>query len=183
MALTYRKSHIPDFRRLRRVLTAEANAVLERETEAFAEAEATRFRRDIERQVFRSFREHPLTPAYFARKRRAGLDERILIATGWYTDHIRVWRHRSPSGNTRERYWRVGFHPTVLARDAKGRRVPITLDRLARVHEFGSAIHRIPARPHWNVHLRAMRERAHDVRARIRREILRRLRLRWPRFA
>lgn len=182
MALQYRKPSLPDFRRLRRTLAAEATAVLERETRAFADREVALFRQEIERQVFPSFAQHPLTPAYFARKRRAGLDERILIATGWYTDHLRVWRHRSLV-NRRERWWRIGFHPTVLARDAKGRRVPITLDRLARVHEFGSAIHRIPARPHWRPHLRAMRVRAREVRARIRQEILRRLRIRMPKFA
>lgn len=178
----YRKPHIPDFRRLRRTLVAEANAVLERETKAFADAEVALFQQEIERQVFPSFEAHPLTPRYFARKRRQGLDERILIATGWYRDHIRVWRHRSLT-NRRERWWRIGFHPRVRARDAAGHILPITLDRLARVHEFGSAINRIPARPHWRPHLRDMRVRARAVRARIRAEILRRLRLRMPKFA
>lgn len=178
-----RRPHIPDFGRFRRQFAALANAVLERETEAFAIAERDRFKADLERQVFPAFRRYPLTERYLRRKQLARADARVMLATHWYKNHIRVWRWRPPVNRARTRGWRVGFHPTVLARDLQGRRTDLPLHRLARVHEHGSLDQRVPPRPHWRPHLLAMARRARAVRRRIRAAIMDAARRRFRRFA
>lgn len=178
---TYRLPQIPNFRRITRQFAEIALATIEREAEAFAYVEVERFKRDIERQVFPAFRQHPLTEGYIRRKRYAGADRRVMLATHWYKDHIRVWRWRPRTGTSRATGWRIGFHHTVRARDLWGRIRDITLNRLARVHEYGTDDQRIPPRPHWRPHLAAMRGRAMTVRHRIRRQIVveARRRIRW----
>lgn len=172
----YKPPHLPAFKKVVRTVIETANEVLDEEVERFANTERADFVRNIKQQTFQSFIEHPLSDNYAARKRQAGLDRRVMIATGWYTQHIRVWRNRDPRGNPRVRYYRVGFHPQVRARDSKGRIVPITLNRLAFVHEKGSIKRSIPARPHWQPHLNAMRGRAPAVRSGIRKKIVKKVR-------
>jgi len=178
---TYRPPHVPNFRRITRQFAEIAVATVDRETEAFAEREVVLFQGEIERQVFPSFRRHPLTEGYIRRKRYAGADRRVMLATHWYSEHIRVWRWRPPTGGTRSRGWRVGFHPRVQARDLYGRIREITLNRLAAVHEYGTDDQRIPPRPHWRPHLEAMRGRAMTLRQSIRSQIMdeARRRIRW----
>jgi len=183
MPLHYHKPHIPDFRRVTRALASIAVATVDAEVEAFAEREAADFTRNLERQTFASFRRYPLKRAYFKRKKQQGLDERVMIATEWYKDHVRVWRWRPVNADRHTHGYRVGFHPRVQARDAKGRIVPILLDKLAKVHEHGSADQNIPPRPHWRPHLKAMTRRARTLRERIRREILKALTKKLPRYA
>ena len=177
----YRRPHIPDFRRVTRQFAAVANAVMDREVREFADDEAELFKDKIERQVFISFRRHPLTEGYIRRKRYAGADTRVLLATHWYKDHISVCDWRPTRAARRRRGLRIGFHHAVRARDLRGRITDITLDRLARVHEHGSDDQRVPPRPHWRPHLDAMTRRAGALRTRIRREIMREARrtIRW----
>jgi hypothetical protein len=174
----YQKPHIPPFRQIAQAVSETANAVLDEEAEAFANEERDLFVRKIERQTFRSFTLEPLKSPYAARKKRAGADPRVMIATKWYIQHIRVWRNRDPAGNRRVRYYRVGFHPQVRARDLKGRIVPITLNRLAWAHEEGRDEINLPARPHWRPHLNTMVRKAPAVRRRIRGRITKEVGLR-----
>lgn len=180
----YRKPHLPKFSRITRKFAAIANDILGAEVDAFAETEAARFKRDIERQVFPSFRRHPLKVTYFKRKKQLGLDPRIMIATAWYKEHIRVWAWRPPRTNPRTtRGYRIGFHPRVQARDYRGRIVPILLNKLALIHEHGSADQHIPPRAHWEPHRRAMVRRAVPLRERIRRLIIKQAKKSLARFA
>ena len=58
-----------------------------RATEALASECASRVRVVLETQAFAAV---PLTPKYLARKRRRGLDERVMIATREYLDSIQA---------------------------------------------------------------------------------------------
>jgi hypothetical protein len=179
---TYRPPHIPNFRRITRQFAEIAIAQVDEAVEEFAHEEVDLFVREIAQQVFPSFRQHPLTEAYARRKRYAGADRRVLMATHWYVDHIRVWRWRPPGTSPRRASgWRIGFHPTVRARDLWGRITDITLNKLARVHEYGSRDQRVPARPHWRPHLTAMQGRAATLRQGLRQDIVTeaRRRIRW----
>ena len=75
----------------------------------------------------------PLKAYYKAWKIRQGLDERILIATGFYRDNIGWWVSR---GN-------VQFGVRQSKKTTNG----LPLWKLARIHEFGTRT--IPARPLW----------------------------------
>lgn len=76
----------------------------------------------------------PLNDAYLEGKIKVGRDPRILIATGFYQDHI-TWGKRADGT-----VW-VGVED-IMHPDAD-----ISLIVLARIHEFGTAT--IPARPLW----------------------------------
>ncbi len=178
-----RRPHIPNFRRITRRFAEIAVAEVDVAVEDFANDEVEMFQREIEQQVVPSFRRHPLTEAYMRRKRYAGVDRRVLLATYWYRDHIRVWRWRPPTGGRRRTGWRIGFHPTVRARDLRGRIKDITLNRLAAVHEYGTDDQRIPPRPHWRPHLTAMARRARTLRREIRTRIVAEARRRIRGFA
>lgn len=171
--LKYKKPHIPPFRQIARVIIETANEVLDEEAEAFAEEETELFKDEIRRQTFSAFRRFPLSLGYLRRKQLANADERVMIATGWYLQNIRVWRHRDPAARPRARWFRVGFHPQIRARNLKGQRMPIHLNRVAWVQEKGSAKMNIPSRPHWKPHYDQMRTRAPAVRTRIRNRIVR----------
>jgi hypothetical protein len=75
----------------------------------------------------------PLTERYADYKMDHGLDDRILIATGFYRDHI-GW------GVTHNKIW---FGVPNITHEPSGLPLPV----LARIHEFGTAT--IPARPLW----------------------------------
>lgn len=77
----------------------------------------------------------PLSPDYLEAKREAGLDTRILIATGFYIEHIESWVDLD--GNAH-----VGVKPGVI-HEPSG--LPLTM--LARIHEFGTAT--VPPRQLW----------------------------------
>jgi len=98
----------------------------------------------------------PLQEAYLARKIRVGRDPRILIATGFYQEHIN-WGY-SPNGNL----W-VGVD-NIIHPDAD-----ISLVVLARIHEYGTAT--IPARPLWRPLLSKYIRRNKQFATRYRKEV------------
>ena len=101
-----------------------------------AEDFATDLRRIISSQVFAWA---PLSPAYAKRKKRLGLDPRILIATGAYIKAIQAMPNDDGS-------WRVDVPNTPLSPKSK-----YTLRDLAHWLEWGytSGNTVMPPRPHW----------------------------------
>lgn len=162
----YKKPHIPPFHKLVIAAKERAGRVLEEEVKRFADEEQQAFVQRIDKQEFPSFDAQPLSPRYAAWKKKKGLDERVMIATGWYIENIKVWK-RKESGTRRTAFF-VGFHKRVQARDHKGRIVPVLLSTVARVHEHGSVKMNVPARPHWGPQYKEMVKRAVPVRERIR---------------
>lgn len=91
----------------------------------------------------------PLNPDYLAWKQRAGLDERILLATKTY---VRSIMPPDPQAKRRvpgldeppdEQTWEVG--PADEIHQPSG----MNMRDLAALHEFGSYRLNIPPRPHW----------------------------------
>ena len=112
----------------------------------------------------------PLSPGYVAEKVKAGLDERILIATGFYVENIQAFLSRGgASGGSR---WRVGFPPGMTHEPSQ-----IDINLLAKWLEFGTV--NMPPRPHWRpVWSRFVvngRKNAEDVGTAVREEFTRRL--------
>ena len=165
--LTYKKPHVPDFGRVRRAFKS-AKAIVAEEVEAFAEEQRDDFKHRIEQQDFPSFDAAPLSVAYANRKLRLGLDSRVMIATEYYKDAIKVFSRKDRDGSVT---YYVGFHSREKARDHKGERVPITLVELAWVHEKGSIKMQVPARPHWSPHFALMHARAKERRKMIRKRV------------
>lgn len=165
--IRYKRPHVPDFGRVRRAFKS-ATAIAAEEVEAFAEEERDSFQKQIEQQDFPSFNASPLSPGYAKRKERMGLDPRVMIATGYYKDAIKVFSRKNRDGSIT---YYVGFHKRELARDHKGKRVPITLVQLAWVHEKGSVKMNVPARPHWSPHFALMHARAGARRDLIRKRV------------
>lgn len=103
----------------------------------------------IERQLYDW---KPLSPKYRRFKERHGLDPRILIATHDYLDGIGVRRLKDGSvyvGVKRRRHKPSG----------------LMLERLARIHEFGTRNKRVPARPHWRPVLSVIKRDLKQTRA------------------
>jgi len=98
--------------------------------------------RDTLQEVIRSqlMAWKPLSPGYQKAKKKSGLDERILIATGEYVSKICVMREETKNGVL----YSVGF-PSGALHEGSG----LPLHVLARVHEFGSSKAHVPPRPHW----------------------------------
>lgn len=180
MAVKTRKPHVPDLRRFFTRFSEIAQRVLEREVEELAERERAAFVQRIEDQNFQSFDAAPLNSAYLERKIAAGGDPRIMIASGFYKDNIRVFRRVNYDDSIT---YYVGFHKRMQARDIAGDRVPILLVKIAWIHEKGSAKMNIPARPHWGPHYADMQKRAKADRERIRAAIMKELTRRFPRYA
>lgn len=174
-----KKPHIPDFRAVRRTMMAVSQEVTERRVAEFAEHEREVFVSRIKSQDFDSFDANPLSDRYRRWKLARGLDPRIMIRTGNYVDHIRVWRERIDRHTLG---LRVGFHPRLLARDAKGQRITgLLMSTIAWVHERGSAkLPDLPVRPHWGPHFREMHERSNPLRASIKTEIRKRAKAELP---
>lgn len=175
--IKYKSPHVPDFARARRVVSRIVTEEAESQVYAFAEREADIFRWAILRQDFQSFHELPLTLRYLSRKIAAHADVRVMIATQWYIDHIKVFKKRNADG-TLTVY--VGFHRNVHARDIKGKIVKILLREVAMIQEKGSAKANIPSRPHWKPHLEKMTARAPRVRKSIKRRVMQRIRKEVP---
>lgn len=180
MAVKTRKPHVPDLRRFFARFSEIAQRVLEREVEELAERERAAFVKRIEEQDFASFDATPLNSAYLERKIAAGGDPRIMIASGFYKDNIKVFRRANQDGTIT---YYIGFHKRMQARDLAGDRVPVLLVKIAWVHEKGSAKMKVPARPHWEPHYADMRKRAKAERERIRAAIMKEMKRRYPRFA
>lgn len=151
-----RRSHIPAFRTVTAPLS-RAQEIADEKVGAFAQSEANRFRGRIKSQAFSSFHKVPLAPVTIQRKTLLQLDLRTMIATGHYTQSLKVVRWVPEPGLVR---YRVGFADNDRAHDEKGVPVAMTLNELAEIHEYGSAAAKIPPRPHWGPHLQAMTERA-----------------------
>jgi hypothetical protein len=111
------------------------------------------------------YRHRALTQKWVQRKARDSQDGRKLIATGDYAQGIEVFKGKQASG--------VYF----IVRPADRKHVPsgLRLPMLARVHEFGSAKHKIPPRPHWGPAVRDVRDAFAGARPTIRAEAARRL--------
>lgn len=174
-----KKPTYPDIRPVLRKLGKIAKREAEAGVVAFAKTHRDRFVDRILDQDFISFRVvfYPesgtnLSPRWLARKAAKGADDRTMIATGNYVSQIKVFRKPTRGGVQ----FRVGFSPSAKARDLDGNTQDITLDRVARTLEHGSEKARIPARPHWEPHLKVMRKDAASVRVRIARRIVRELR-------
>lgn len=110
-----------------------------------------------------AFRHRLLTRRTVARKVSLALDGRKLIETGNYARGIEVFRGQQESG--------VYYMVRVADRPHKGfdpSSGPIRLGVLARLHEFGSARLRIPARPHWRPTVRDVMARFRELKRTIR---------------
>jgi hypothetical protein len=126
-------------------------------------------RDDIPVSERRAFRHPPLSERTVARKRHHELDGRRLIETGHYIENIEVKR-----GEQRE----SGVNYIVRMRPIQHEgwsphSGQITLKQLARVLEFGSAVHNIPPRPHWGPVIRSTIQRFQQMPASVLAEALR----------
>lgn len=113
--------------------------IAEGETEKLARSYAHKVRTTIYRQ---SYAWKPLSERYLAYKKRKRLDQRILVATKTYVQSIQA--QPLVRGN-RIIKWRVGPGQMNEIHPPSGLR----FKTLARILEFGSRRHNIPARPHW----------------------------------
>lgn len=102
--------------------------------ETIAKSTAAIVKKVIEEQ---NFKRVPLTPGYIARKKRQGLDPRVLIATKQY---LKSYRH-----------YRVAPRNWAVTCD---------LQKMNRL-EFGTG--RMPKRPHWEPVIRAMNDAAPTI--------------------
>jgi len=155
-----RKAHIPSFAKIRKAFEP-AQEIIEDTVQTFAESHRDRFVQRIKDQKFESFDAAPLSEKYKAWKIKKGLDPRVMIRTGNYIEHIRVWRRRRAR---RALTIHVGFHGRLLARDAEGRRMPVLMHKVALWQEKGVQKIHLPKRPHWGPHLKVMRAEAPKVR-------------------
>ena len=123
-----------------------------------------------------AFKHKPLKDYVVQRKADRGYDLRKLIETGALAESIEVFKgERSKGGTYYMLRLKKGFHGGADPRSGR-----ITNLMLARVHEFGSAKHRIPPRPIWKPASRAIiarfRQLAPTISADILRAILRSIR-------
>lgn len=174
-----KKPSCPDLKAALLALGTTARRTAEAGVLVFAQAHRRYFIERILDQDFRSFQVvfYPesgtnLSPRWLARKAAKDADSRTMIATGHYIAQIKVFRRDLQDGVQ----FRVGFHPSVRARDLDGKTQDITLNRVARVLEHGSHKMGIPPRPHWEPHLKLMRKEASAVRVRIARRVVREVR-------
>ncbi len=170
--MAYKKSQIPPFDRKLKAAATTIQATLYRRVARFAEMEKDKFRQRILTQDFLSFSLSPLKANTLSRKKRKGLDERVMIATSTYVNSINVYTRVL---SRRSRSWNIGFHPRKRARDENFKITDILLSDLAMIQEKGSNKAAIPARPHWGPNLKDMKERAKQLRSYMKDDILRTL--------
>lgn len=104
------------------------------EFEDFTETMAKRGAANIKRRIYaQSYGHAPLNPLYRKRKKRHGLDTRILIATGAYVASIEARRQN-------KHQWIIAPRPGA----SHGRRAMSTIGLWL---EYGTR--RMPARPHF----------------------------------
>jgi hypothetical protein len=168
MPITFKQPHIPNVPRILQKVGEIAVDVTHGRVLAWAHVERDRFVNEVKGQRFRSFDIHPLTPRYYRRKVSKRADRRVMIATGHMLRKIDVFERRDSRFQTTIH---VGFHRLSLARDLDNHVVPYPLYKVALVQEKGSRKMKIPPRPHWKIHLDAMRGRAVDLRRLIQRDI------------
>ena len=126
-------------------------------------------RPDIEGEERRPYRHLPLSPRTVAKKVARGHDGRKLIEGGDYTKGIEVVRTKQSASGVA---YRVRPAPR-RHRPADPNSTAISSRMLARVHEFGSATHKVPARPHWGPAIRIIRRKFEDLPDDVRAEALR----------
>jgi hypothetical protein len=153
---------MPDFSVFAKAIR-DAAQIIEPAVMQFAKSERKKFVQRIKDQKFKSFNANPLSPKYLQRKIAKGADERIMIATGEYTNRMRVFR--KPEKN--KVVIRVGFSKNDMARDLGRKKTKVPLNKVARVQELGSAKIHLPSRPHWKPHMADIRMRAREVRKEI----------------
>jgi len=165
-----KKAHIPAFAARAAKFVKDATKLAESEIAAFAAAEVERFKQAIMAQTFPAFRAHPLAESTLATKAAKGLDLRVMLANKHYVNAITVFRTVDSDGVVQ---FRVGFAEHALAKDYDGKFTDILLSEVARIHEYGSRVAKIPARMHWRPHLRGMALRGSVLRRSIRDRVVR----------
>lgn len=163
----------PDFKAAMKTFATMAQQFANEEVEAQAVRDKDAFVARIKAQAFPSFKRYPLSPRWIATKDAAGRDTRVMIATGTMVNNIKVFRRKGR--RIGQVSYRIGFHHRKRARDLDGRIVPMTLNELAAIHEYGSRDHRVPARTHWRVFARELADRAPVERRRIARTVARKI--------
>lgn len=126
-----------------RIIDEEISATSKREVGRIARAVRDEVKAVLESQRLANTWP-PLNPDYLAEKKELGLDERMLIATGDYLESIQVVETETRLGGVIT-FRAVAAPPAGEIHEPSG----LEYDLLARVHEYGSAKARVPARPHW----------------------------------
>jgi len=139
------KPRIPPFEKIAGAIQVTED-VLFQDAEKFMDERRRAFIKMIERQQFRSFKLHPLSPRYLAKKKAHGADTRVLIATHHYLDCIRMRVIRSA-----RHYAKIGFDIDAAERahDLNNHPTDIPMRLVATVLELGSAANNVPPRPTW----------------------------------
>jgi hypothetical protein len=173
----FRKPKIPNFDKVVGAFVDVATEVQVREVKKFAEDHREKFARRIMSQRFDSFKAAPLSPRTQQKKRRLGLPLLTMVATKTYVNSIAV--HDLPYVSldmSKKHAWTadahtmvVGIDPALKAKEAESgkEREDVTLQDVARIHEYGAPRAHIPRREHWRPYYAVMREEAAKVRARI----------------
>jgi hypothetical protein len=99
----------------------------------------------------------PLSAPYLAWKKKKGLDERILIATGEYVDSIGTEKVDKAITEKGESSWAITLPDTIHS----GSGLPMHV--LAHLLEFGNPMNNLPARPHWRPMLKEAKEKAYEI--------------------
>lgn len=148
-----KKHNIPKLGQVLRRAHKIAKKVVREELEEFMDEELKAFKLRLARQEFPSFQAVPLSEAYRDWKMYKGLDERTMIRTGHYRESIQLmWKEID--GKLR---FCIGYAENQYATDIDGVAIPLPLNVLASIHEYGSINAGVPARPHWGPQLEAMR--------------------------
>jgi len=154
-------SHIPDFSALAKELRKAVPEIADEAVKNEAYYQRRAFKTAIRQQrPFLGLR--ALSLPYERHKEKAGLHRKVLIRTGHYVQSIGIYKVQNAK-------YRVGFHKKQVAVDEFGQPVKLTLNKLARILEYGSS--KMPPRPHWRRWQRRMRANAPRIRARIQKDI------------
>lgn len=138
-------NHIPNFDAIEKAVRVAVKQLVH-DVETFADGRRTDFVRKIQAQKFPSFKAHPLSALYLARKRAHDADNRVLIATAHYLSEIK----RTTEQLSKNKYVvAVSIAPDAVAHDLDDKPTTTSLNMVARVLEKGSSACNIPPRPHW----------------------------------
>lgn len=146
------KKTVKGFIKLTKEVAEEATQITARE---LAKTGATEARAIIEEQKKADIWP-PLSAKYLQRKIREGYDERMLVRSQFYLDHINWWKVARTGKGSKARY-RFGVR-NVMHPEAK-----MPLGRLALIHEYGNGT-RPPARPFWRALVRNLKRRKAFIR-------------------
>jgi len=146
------RGKFPDPKKLNDMLSKQIRQAVKQEVHNIAQEFHDDLVGKIERQEFHHI---PLKPGYREAKIKAGLDPRILIATGDYISGIQV--------EDTLRGTAVGLSNTAMHNSG------LTFSRIGKVHEYG--VNHIPARPHWRPTVEIFRRRRYEFERRIKKLI------------